>query len=258
MLVGSVLLCAGVCSCSHTHTHTHTRCGVEYIAHAGGCIDGYLYTNSLEAVQQSLTFGVRNIELDLCLTNDNQIVAAHDWGYYNYLTGYGSDDTIALSLTEFQQRRICGKYTPITQVKIDSLMEKNPQMYLVTDKISSPELLARFRFRERIIVECFSLENYYLLDTMGFYKTFYSACPRTYRKAFKKWIKYAIGMSNEKVPRRYVFRDLAAYAEYGMGGYGDKFGAEFAVFDIPNRRAADSLATIDNRIRYVYIDDTSN
>lgn len=84
------------------HTHTHTRCGVEYIAHAGGCIDGYLYTNSLEAVQQSLTFGVRNIELDLCLTNDNQIVAAHDWGYYNYLTGYGSDDTTALSLTEFQ------------------------------------------------------------------------------------------------------------------------------------------------------------
>ncbi len=28
-----------------------------------------------------------SFKLDLCLTADNQLVAAHDWGYYNYLTG---------------------------------------------------------------------------------------------------------------------------------------------------------------------------
>ena len=38
---------------------------VELIAHAGGEIDGYVYTNSLEALQQAASRGYRFIELDL-------------------------------------------------------------------------------------------------------------------------------------------------------------------------------------------------
>lgn len=43
---------------------------IELIAHAGGEIDGHIYTNSLEPVQQSIKRGYKFIELDLALTSD--------------------------------------------------------------------------------------------------------------------------------------------------------------------------------------------
>lgn len=49
------------------------------IAHAGGHIYGYKYTNSLEALENSYNNGFRFIELDFDWTADNQIVLIHDW-----------------------------------------------------------------------------------------------------------------------------------------------------------------------------------
>jgi glycerophosphoryl diester phosphodiesterase len=49
------------------------------IAHAGGHIYGYKYTNSLEALENSYNNGFRFIELDFDWTQDNQIVLIHDW-----------------------------------------------------------------------------------------------------------------------------------------------------------------------------------
>ena len=44
------------------------------IAHAGGLIDGYSYTNSKEALLKSISEGYQYIELDLYGTTDGSIV----------------------------------------------------------------------------------------------------------------------------------------------------------------------------------------
>ncbi len=49
------------------------------IAHAGGAVYGYRYTNSLEALDSAYANGFRFIELDMSLSSDDGIVLVHDW-----------------------------------------------------------------------------------------------------------------------------------------------------------------------------------
>ncbi len=51
------------------------------IAHAGGVIDGYLGTNSLEALKESARLGYSIIEVDIMTTSDGKFVLNHDWNY---------------------------------------------------------------------------------------------------------------------------------------------------------------------------------
>ena len=62
----------------------------HYIAHAGGAIDGIRYTNSKEAILNSISKGAKYIELDLSLTRDGKLVAVHDWHWFNELTNTDS------------------------------------------------------------------------------------------------------------------------------------------------------------------------
>lgn len=48
----------------------------DYVAHGGGAIDGYTVTNSLEAVENALSKGVKYIELDLQQTSDGKLYNA--------------------------------------------------------------------------------------------------------------------------------------------------------------------------------------
>jgi len=49
------------------------------IAHAGGAVFGYRYTNSMEALDQAYENGFRHIELDFEQTSDGKYVLIHDW-----------------------------------------------------------------------------------------------------------------------------------------------------------------------------------
>lgn len=49
------------------------------IAHAGGAVDGYRLTNSLEALETAYAGGFRYMELDFSRTSDGGIVLLHDW-----------------------------------------------------------------------------------------------------------------------------------------------------------------------------------
>jgi len=51
----------------------------HYVAHAGGMIDGFMYTNSLEAVDNAIANGIHYIELDLALTKEDSLVASQDF-----------------------------------------------------------------------------------------------------------------------------------------------------------------------------------
>ncbi len=57
------------------------------IAHAGGKIDGKVYTNSLEAIEGSIKAGRTLVEVDFIKTADGIYVAGYDWEMINKITG---------------------------------------------------------------------------------------------------------------------------------------------------------------------------
>lgn len=141
-----------------------------FIAHGGGAIDGKTYTNSLEALVSSIERGYRMIELDLLVTSDGFIVAAHDWTSFRQRTGHPPEATAdqPMSLAEFQSKKIDGRYTPLSEEIIRSMFMKHPNLILVTDKIRDfPRLVRAFPFQERIIVEVFSRREIALAKAAG-------------------------------------------------------------------------------------------
>jgi hypothetical protein len=133
-----------------------------FIAHGGGSIDGSTFTDSLEAVESSISRGYRMIELDLQVTTDGFLVAAHDWKSFRKRTGRGQDATSdePLSLTQFKSIPIEGRYTPLDEESIRAIFLKHPELILITDKIRDfPRLVRAFPFQERIIVEVFSPQD---------------------------------------------------------------------------------------------------
>lgn len=140
------------------------------IAHGGGRFNSEIYTNCVEALESSLQAGYKYVELDLLLSSDGYIFAAHDWEMFNENTGYPELGDAELSLEEIESRKLYSKYTPITYKEIIAFFEKNPDWVLVTDKIDDPLILDEFfiSYKERIIVEAFSLDAYYELREAGY------------------------------------------------------------------------------------------
>lgn len=139
------------------------------IAHGGGEIMENTTTNAFEAINHSLG-QYKYIELDLVLTSDSFLVAAHDWELFNSLTDHSEWGDSVLTLNEFEQRRILGKYKPVTYLDIQNFLRNYPDWVLVTDKLDDPLVLERFfaDFKDRIIVEAFSIERYNALKSAGF------------------------------------------------------------------------------------------
>lgn len=130
-----------------------------FIAHGGGGIDDKTYTNSMEAVAESMRRGYRMIELDLLVTTDGFIVAAHDWKSFRRRTGHAPDaiNDQPMSAAEFRSKKIDSRYTPLDEEAIRVTFQKHPDLILVTDKIHDFSRLVRaFPFQERVIVEVFS------------------------------------------------------------------------------------------------------
>ena len=100
------------------------------IYHAGGEIHGNSYTNSLEAVENTLAEngGVCFVEMDFRYTSDGALVCAHEW------SDAVVDQTETPALEEFLSWKIQGRFTPLTAEHLMQILAENPNMYLVTDK----------------------------------------------------------------------------------------------------------------------------
>lgn len=96
------------------------------IYHAGGEIHGNCYTNSREAVEETLSEGQTFIEIDFRYTSDGHLVCAHSWPDV-YTKNYQP------TLEEFLSCKIQGKFTPMTAEDLIDILKENPNMYLVTD-----------------------------------------------------------------------------------------------------------------------------
>lgn len=132
----------------------------SYIAHGGG-IEEFTYTNSKEALLDSLEKGFRFIEIDMCVTTDRHIIGCHDWRYFKKITGLKNIDHEALSLNEVKKLHINNKYNVLTGNEIANIMKENLDFICVTDKIRDYSLLIKeIPFPERLIVEVFSVKDY--------------------------------------------------------------------------------------------------
>lgn len=146
------------------------------IAHAGGAIDSCIYTNSREALELAAKNGYRFIEFDLQFTSDSILVAAHSWNEFNQMTDSAHLGDTAPLYADFKSRRIYGRYTPLSASEVNDFFELNDSIYLVTDKVSSPELLHRYfpNLKDRMVVEAFSYKDYLQLKYEGYYLVLYS------------------------------------------------------------------------------------
>jgi len=141
----------------------------SFIAHAGGGIDGKAYTNSLEAVKKSVINSYNLIELDLLVTDDNRIIAQHDFRILEEICNlkiFIDDKKKIKKKVFFNDLRNCtnifnGNYTLLKEDKIIEIFEKNKDLILVTDKIKDYKLIKnKFKFQDRLIVEVFTIKDY--------------------------------------------------------------------------------------------------
>lgn len=127
-----------------------------WIAHGGG-IGEFVYSNCMEAVQDSLRRGFRYIELDIMTTSDGHLLGGHTWKELRFLAGADAVIEAPMSRSEIETLRTKWKKTLLFAEDICQLMQENPEMILVTDKIQDFELLAqKLPFKERMIVEAYT------------------------------------------------------------------------------------------------------
>ncbi|TKF80293.1 hypothetical protein FCV62_06120 [Vibrio kanaloae] len=136
------------------------------IAHAGGGINGLKYTNSLEAMEQSIEHGFKMIELDLLISSDGRIVAVHDWKSFHEMTN--SNNTGSISYKEFESKTIYDKYKTLNISTAIDILDEN-DVVLVTDKIKNLALLSKYIIdKDKSIIEVFSIDKYNEAIELGF------------------------------------------------------------------------------------------
>lgn len=180
---------------------------IEYklIAYALGDIDDNNYTNSLEALTESIEEGYKLVEADILLTSDNQLVLRHDWQIERFIkfnqsyTDDGSGIYIP-SLDEFKSYKIYDQYTSMTFRDLLEFMQKHKDFYVITDtKYLTPEeyypqfdLIVKEinsvdpKLIDRFVIQFYNLDMYYNLK-------------ETY--SFKDYIFtiYAVDITNEEI-----------------------------------------------------------
>ncbi|MCU7835971.1 MAG: sulfatase-like hydrolase/transferase [gamma proteobacterium symbiont of Taylorina sp.] len=127
----------------------------RFIAHAGGSIDNYKYTNSLEALNFNYKNGFRLFELDIIKTSDNIYVAAHDWDHWSKITDYRG--SLPPSQKVFLEQKIYTKYSPMDMGSINSWFSEHSDAILVTDKVNTPiDFSNKFIDKSRLMMELFT------------------------------------------------------------------------------------------------------
>ena len=141
---------------------TAFREGPEYIAHAGGKIDGAIYTNSREAIEQAIRLGHRFIEIDFKATIGGELYGCHSKREFNARTGRKWLGHIPMTVDMVKNVKIDGKFTPIFLREIYDILKNHPEIYLVTDKVTDYDaIIKQFPLPDQLIVETFEPNQYY-------------------------------------------------------------------------------------------------
>ena len=168
------------------------------VIHACGEYQGYNYTNSKEALLNTLkvrkTQKKLPIEIDFMLTSDGVPVCVHDWTHHNHSNSKNSNRR--LSLHAFKKSHTKGGFTPMTARQAIDILAKTRNAYLVIDtKEEKNDIYKKLvkvcrdsghpSFLKRIIIQLYHFEDYQKIK-------------RTY--PFSHWLfsAYKVGCSTPK------------------------------------------------------------
>ena len=157
-------------------TKSNDSVSINFIAHAGGAINGVPMTNSREALFSARDNGFKFIELDLLFTADSMLVACHSWEEYNAVVGADEKGNSAPTLEEFLAHQLPEGFTPLTATEINDFFMAHDSLFLVTDKVSDAKVLNRFfpQLKKRMVVEAFNYKDYTELSEQGYAHVAYS------------------------------------------------------------------------------------
>lgn len=153
------------------------------IAHACGGIDGYTYTDSLEALNQSYEKGDRLFDIDLRFSSDGEIVLRHEWQQdleqpeFDYLMNtesYVDEYQVGQivreqlpTLEQFKNTLIFSKYTPLSFRDVVNWMRKHSDAYIVLDVKEDPKetytwIVEHFKEEEilnHLVLSCYDSQD---------------------------------------------------------------------------------------------------
>lgn len=152
------------------------RTSINFIAHAGGAVEGVTMTNSREALLTARDNGFKFIELDLLFTADSMLVACHSWQEYNRAMGKEEKGSEPPTLNDFLSNELPGGFTPLSATEINDFFLSHDSIYFVTDKISDAKVLNKFfpKLKKRMMVEAFNYQDYTELLKDGYAYVSYS------------------------------------------------------------------------------------
>jgi len=187
----------------------------KFIAHAGGGIDQHAYTNSLEAVNLSISKGFKLIEIDLRETKDKYFVGVNSWQKYKKDNLFEKNDinNEPLYLKEFKKIKILNKYTPLTANEINKIFTENNDLILVTDKTNNfKKINSDFFFdKKRIIVEIFGKKNYFKSIKYGIINPMFAASSDDYDFIIENNIKLITAHSKDIINNEETYKKLISH-----------------------------------------------
>lgn len=142
------------------------------VAHAGGAIYGFRYTNSLEALEKSYENGFQLIEIDFEWTTDGNVVAIHDWG--PMVERLFMTEGRVFTLEEFKNSKT---FQSLTLMELDDLaqwLQNHPDTYIITDakrrNIEFLKLISENHpdIQNQIIPQIYYFSEYQPVKKMGY------------------------------------------------------------------------------------------
>ncbi len=148
----------------------------HFIAHAGGGIEGRIYTNSLEAWEHSYECGTRVFDVDMSFTEDEKLVLRHSWAD-NIETGdttmrsssfkvdmngcaqYRMPSEI-MTYDDFMATKIFHKFTPMDCKDMITFMAAHDDLYVACD-MKGNNVLKGYQY---LVDTARTLENESVLD----------------------------------------------------------------------------------------------
>ena len=158
--------------------------GSNIVGHSFGYIDGHSYTGSKEAFEENYEKGYRTFEVDLAITSDDKVVLRHDWDYPPQ-EGISSENIPTQE--EFLSVPINNMYTPLSFYDLCLIMQKYPDIWIVTDSKYSDEEGVKKQFDimvstakecgaeevlDRLIIQIYNESMYEVLKEVYPFKSF--------------------------------------------------------------------------------------
>ncbi|MDA1354491.1 MAG: hypothetical protein O3A01_08550 [bacterium] len=201
-----------------------TQIQLETVAHAGGKINGQIYTNSLAALNHNYEMGFRLFEIDFNWTKEGNLICLHKWNDRHFKNAYGYTRKEAFSDSEFEAFR---KSSPIASIGIDELIawvKTHPDARIITDiksnNLKGLQIIATLAqtHTAKFIPQIYQPNEYSPAKEMG-YETIiwtlyrYSGNNKDVLKHAKKMDLFAITMPSERAEQG-VAKTLAKHNIY--------------------------------------------